>query len=141
MQEKFSSELLKPFEGSKLGWLTNSVVQSLPKGAVFKEKGIRLLPESIFLSLVVLLLVLSALRYRPRACPSFSPQLASPAGLGEDHLAPGKTLYSFISTALSPRVQRSPCGAPTFGLPPACFPPSGRGGLGMKGMVEEHQSP
>lgn len=45
VQGKFSSEfweLLKPFEGGKLGWLSNSVMQSLPKGAVFKEKGNRL---------------------------------------------------------------------------------------------------
>lgn len=45
VQGKFSSEfwkLLKPFEGGKLDWLSNSVVQSLPKGAVFKEKGNRL---------------------------------------------------------------------------------------------------
>ena len=58
VQGKFSSEfweLLKLFEDGKLGWLSNSVMQSLPKGTVFRRREIAWLPEFIFLSLVVLL--------------------------------------------------------------------------------------
>lgn len=33
------------FSGGKLGWLSNSVVQSLPEGDVLREKGTRLMPE------------------------------------------------------------------------------------------------
>lgn len=146
IQGNFSSEfweLFKPLHGSKLGWLSNSVVQTLPKGSVFK-KGLCRLSESIFFSLVVLLYYYSALHCNPRACPAFSPQLASLARLGEDHTATRRTWYCFISSALSPRVQQSPCGDSTLGLPlppPACFPPSDTAGLGMRGMVAEQQSP
>lgn len=114
INSRSSSSLLKAV---KLGWISNLAVQSLPIGSLFKEKGIRLLPESIFLSLVVLLHYYSALRCNPRACPAFSHQLASSPGLGEDRATTGMTLYCFLSFAFSPRAQRSPCGDSILILP------------------------
>lgn len=52
VQSKFSSSFwvpFKPFQGGKLGWFSNSEVQRLPEGTVFREKGIRLMPERILL--------------------------------------------------------------------------------------------
>lgn len=115
VQGKFSSkfwELFKPFQGGELGWLGNSVVQSLlPEGDVLREKGIRLMPESIFLSMVVLLHYYSAMCCNPCAPLAFNPELATPAALVEDHTVTGMTPCCFMSFALSPRVQLSPCGA------------------------------
>lgn len=90
--QKFSSEfweLLKVFQGGKLGWLSNLVVQSLPEGDVFREKGIRLMPGSIFLSLVVLLHYYSAMCCNPCARRAFHPELATPAARVEDHRVMG----------------------------------------------------
>ena len=74
-------------------------MQSLPEVAVFREKGLRLMPKWIFLWASASLLFCNALQ--SSCAPSSQPSAGPPARQEEDLTAVGMTLRLFVFSALS----------------------------------------